>query len=190
VIPRNNTTFELAGLKWSRLLPTSCLPTTERTAAALDVVERQYRVEFPPEYRAIAAAIQGCTPTPDLFVIWDFGQEGIDFEMEGRLRSLDMFLLLCKGARPNMGLRTMSFQLNLVRDAAPGLVPIAVDRLANLVCLDFGDDWTDPEPSVAYFDRERKDGDEIFPVSASFDDFLLTLMDPGEEAKESISSEE
>jgi hypothetical protein len=42
---------------------------------------------------------------------------------------------------------------------------------------------------VSYFDRERDDGDDIFPVSASFDDFLHSLLDPGEEVKESICLE-
>ena len=109
--------------------------------------------------------------------------------MEGHLHSLDMFLLLGEGARPDMGLRTVGFQLNLIRNAAPGLLPIAIDRRANLLCLIFGQDWKDRKPSVSYFDREREDGDDIFPVSASFDDFLQSLLDPGEEVKESICLE-
>jgi hypothetical protein len=94
-----------------------------------------------------------------------------------------MFLLLGEGARPDMGLRTVGFQLNLIRNAAPGLLPIAIDRRANLLCLDFGQDWKDRKPSVPYFDREREDGNDIFPVSASFDDFLQLLRLDSTESK-------
>ena len=88
VITTNDNTFDIAGLTWRRLLPIAYLPTSERVAAALDAVQRQVWVEFPSEYLAIAADVQGCTPTRDLFVVWDFGPEQTYFEMEGHLRSL------------------------------------------------------------------------------------------------------
>ena len=87
MITTNDNTFDIAGLTWRRLLPIACLPTSERAAAALDAVQRQVWVEFPSEYLAIAADVQGCIPTRDLFVVWDFGPEQTSLLWEANLSS-------------------------------------------------------------------------------------------------------
>src|SRR5690606_3082757 len=65
---------------------------------------------------------------------------------------------------------------NAVKDRLPkGIYPFAEDTFGNLICFDYREDMENP--SIVFWDHERPDHKNIFPVCSSFTDLLNKLYE-------------
>lgn len=151
--------------------------------AQLDALSAKLGVELPVRYRNLAPIVRGLCPQRSAFVVWDppegqhHGPNGVPDLGKGWVRNLGAFALLGAESPVADAASTVVAQLALLEGVAPGLFPFAFDLRGNLVCLDYGENWEDRVPSVAYYDRARQIGDDVLPVSPSFPEFLDELMD-------------
>ena len=178
-----NDTLEAGGHRWSLALG-GALGTGDAAAslASLDALASRLGVRLPERYRDLAPLIQGLCPERAAFVVWDpLPEQHVDADGfpdlgVGCIRNLGAFVLLDADGEPHRWSTTVAAQIGLLERTAPGLLPIALDLRGNLVCLDYGEDWTDDAPTVTYYDRARQAGDDVLPVAPSFQEFLEGLM--------------
>lgn len=186
---RSEGSLEAGGHRWSPAVGDALGDGGDGASlTSLDALAAKLGVSLPDGFRDLAPLVQGLSPERSAFVVWyPVSEEAADADGfpdlgEGCIRNLGAFVLLDINDEPTRWASTMAAQIGLLEQAAPGLLPFAFDFRGNLVCLDYGEDWKDPIPTVAYYDRARHAGDDVLPVAPSFQDFLDSLMaDDGED---------
>ena len=157
----------LAGISWRR--PAAAPATQEQIAA----VERSLGVRYPEDFRALAPAIHGASPSPDEFAL---------VYPRNRRRS-GGFISVVLSFDPGTG---YDFVLKLVeaqrRDGVlpAGVVPFGKDGGGDMVAFDFRRDPVNPPVVyVASTNASDDEGDEghIVPLADSFTGFLAMLHD-------------
>lgn len=139
-------------------------------------------VKLPEEYCAAASVVQGLFPLRSAFVVWNKLADVSEAaslaprDREGHVRNIGAFANLGREDEDASWPESVAVQLTLIGDVAPGLFPFAFDMRGNLICLDYGRDWSATIPRVAYYDRARVEGDDILPIARDFGVFMESLM--------------
>ena len=117
-------------------------------------------IKFPKDYVECVLENNEGTPTPDAFDL-----EGRDTAVFGRLLSHD----------PNSPTYIVSFY-HAIQDRLPEEVyPFAEDPFGNFICFDYRQDKKNP--SIVFWDHEKPDHKNIFPVCSSFTVLLNKLYE-------------
>lgn len=186
--------LELSGLFWTKALPEAAhlAMVQDMSPVKLDEICRGLGIVLPALYLEMACSVQGRCPSRTAFVVWDISESlgGALPELgSGQVRDIASFAVLgLQPSSPWLG-DAIGTQLDLLTPSNPGLFPFAFDLRGNLLCLDYGEEWTDEIPSVVYCDRARSDGDDVFPVSPNFAGLLATLSESVDEIAISTPSE-
>ena len=186
--------IEIDGLLWTEALPGALHLVLVRhiRAERLDEIARELGIALPARYLSLASSVQGRCPSRASFVVWDISESRVGTMPElgsGQLRDIASFAVLAlETSSPWLG-NTVGTQLVLLTPGNPGLFPFAFDLRGNLLCLDYGEHWTDQVPSVVYYDRARSTGDDVFPVSSDFSTFLSALSESAAEPDNSAPNE-
>ncbi len=186
--------LEIDGFSWTEALPEVAYLAAIKSISpeALDEIARGLRIRLPARYLELACSAQGRCPSRTAFVVWDISESpgGALPELgSGHVRDIAFFAFLAlRGSSPWLG-DSFGMQLDLLAPSNPGLLPFAFDLRGNLLCLDYGEEWTDQEPSVVYYDRARSTGDDVFPVSSDFSRFLDALSENAAEASTFMPNE-
>jgi len=117
-------------------------------------------IKFPEDYVQCVLENNSGIPTPKAF-----DPEGRNTAVFQRLLSHD----------PNSPTYIVS-DYNAIRDRLPeGVYPFAEDPFGNFICFDYRKDKENP--SIVFWDHEKPDHKNIFPVCNSFTDLLNKLYE-------------
>jgi hypothetical protein len=136
------------------------------TEVALNAVEKRLNVALPPEYRTFLCTFNGGVPVPDKFMVPDRGAVmlGVLFGVGTERKALD--------------LEYEQEQATMWDPLPPGHIAVGEDPGGSLLLLstlgkDAGRVW--------FWDRVgfwvREDGQNTFPVAASFAEFVESLTE-------------
>ncbi len=123
-----------------------------------EVVERQWGVSLPDEYKSVASIHQGMTPNPHII---DIGRGD---------SSICAFLTISEDE---------SSRVYSIRDAhsllkthtPPGVYPFALTGSGEYICFDYRD--APSQPRIVFVTVEM----DIYPIANSFSEFLEKLHD-------------
>ncbi|WNG36058.1 SMI1/KNR4 family protein [Archangium violaceum] len=128
------------------------------TLDEIELLERQWDVQFPEEYKKVVSLHQGMTPEPCVF---DVG------------RGTDVFntlLTLCEDERWRVYSVRGTYQA-LKPHVPPGIYPFGDTPGGQYVCFDYR--TTPKQPKIVLVTVET----DIHPIADSFSDFLAMLHD-------------
>lgn len=122
-------------------------------------------IRFPEDYVQCVLENNGGTPKPQ------------EFDVEGRRFPAVFEHLLDHD--PNSKSYIVEFCPDYIDHLPDGIYPFAGDPFGNFICFDYRSDKDNP--SIVFWDHEKPDNKNVFPVCRTFTELLNKLYEPEED---------
>lgn len=132
--------------------------------------EEQLGIKFPEDYVQCVLINNGGIPDPQIF------------DVEGR-RGPDVFQRLLNHD-PKSKSYIVEFCPEYIEHLPDGVYPFAIDPFGNFICFDYRSHKENP--SIVFWDHEKPDNENIYPVCRSFTELLNKLYESQDDEDDEI----